>query len=96
MKAVGERKFRDLISVGPAIERDFVMLGIKSVEDLAKRNPETLYRQLCQKTGTRQDPCVLDVFRAAVAQARDPKLPAEQCVWWYWSRVRKSSRQTIT
>jgi hypothetical protein len=24
-----------------------------------------------------------------VAQARDPRLPAEQCQWWYWSRHRK-------
>lgn len=90
MKTLPERGFRDLISVGPAIERDFALLGVKNVDDLAKRDPQVLYRQLCRKTGTRQDPCVLDVFRAAVAQARDPKLPAEQCVWWYWSRVRKS------
>ena len=89
MKTFGERNFRDLISVGPAIQRDFELLGVKNVDDLAKRDPEVLYKQLCRKTGTRQDPCVLDVFRAAVAQARDPKLPAEQCVWWYWSRVRK-------
>jgi predicted RecB family nuclease len=89
MNTLRPRKFRDLISVGPAIERDFEMLGVRNVEDLAKRDPEVLYKNLCRKTGARQDPCVLDVFRAAVAQARDPKLPAEQCVWWYWSRVRK-------
>jgi len=28
---------------------------------------------------------------AAVAQARDPFLPAEQCRWWYWSRQRKAA-----
>ena len=33
----------------------------------------------------------IDVFRAAVAQARNPRLPAEQCQWWYWSRKRKHS-----
>lgn len=90
-----QRNFRDLFSVGPAIEKDFALLGVKDVTDLAKRDPEKLYLQLCRKTQTRQDPCVLDVFRAAVAQARDPKLPAEQCAWWYWSRVRiaeKASR----
>lgn len=91
MKPIRERRLRDLISVGPAFERDFQLLGVKRVADLALRDPEKLYLQLCRKTGTRQDPCVLDVFRAAVAQARDPKLPAEQCVWWYWSRVRKQS-----
>jgi hypothetical protein len=91
MKSTRERTFRDLISVGPAIERDFQLLGVKSVDDLATRDPEKLYQRLCRKTGMLQDPCVLDVFRAAVAQARDPKLPAEQCVWWYWSRVRKQA-----
>ncbi len=73
------------------MERDFELLGVRNVQDLATRDPEKLYRQLCRKTGTKQDPCVLDVFRAAVAQARDPKLPAEQCNWWYWSRVRKQT-----
>jgi hypothetical protein len=36
----------------------------------------------------------LDVFRAAVAQAKDPRLPADQCQWWYWSRSRKRSEKT--
>ncbi len=90
-RSTNEREFKDLFSVGRAIEKDFLLLGVKNVEDLATRDPEKLYLELCRKTQTRQDPCVLDVFRAAVAQARDPKLPAEQCTWWYWSRVRKGS-----
>jgi hypothetical protein len=31
------------------------------------------------------------VFRAAVAQAKDPNLPSEQRLWWQWSRKRKAS-----
>jgi Pathogenicity locus len=85
-----KRRFRDLVSVGPAMERDFEMLGIGSVAHLARQDPERMYEKLCSLTGQRQDPCVLDVFRAAVAQARDPRLPAEQCQWWYWSRRRKA------
>ncbi len=84
-----ERGLRDLVSVGPAIAADFAILGIKSVAELAKHEPEELYRKLCRKTGKRVDPCVLDTFSAAIAQARDPKLPLEKCKWWYWSRVRK-------
>ncbi len=91
MKDSVERKLEDLVSVGPAIRRDFELLGVYTVADLAKQEPEALYRRLSRKTGTRQDPCVLDTFRAAVAQARDPELPLEQCRWWYWSRVRKTS-----
>lgn len=84
------RQLGDLISIGPAMLRDFDMLGIHSVAQLAKQEPRKMYERLNQKTGQRQDPCVLDTFCAAVAQARNPRLPAEQCRWWYWSKVRKS------
>ena len=87
-----ERRLEDLISVGPALQRDFEMLGIRSVSQLAHANPEGMYRRLCRLTGEHQDICCVDVFHAAVAQARDPLLPAEQCVWWYWSRKRKAAR----
>ena len=87
-----QRRLQDLVSVGPAIQRDFEMLGITSVAQLAKRNPERLYEQLCSITGCAVDVCCLDVFRAAVAQARDPRLPAAQCNWWYWSRQRKGHK----
>ena len=91
MKSVSERKLEDLISVGPAIRRDFNLLGISTVAELARREPEALRRELSRKTWSRQDICVLDTFRAAVEQARDPSLPPEQRVWWYWSRLRKAS-----
>jgi len=83
------RQLADLISVGPAMLRDFAMLGVKNVAQLAKQNPQRMYARLGQRTGQRQDPCVLDVFCAAVAQAQNPRLAAEQCQWWWWSRQRK-------
>lgn len=86
------RQLADLISVGPAMLRDFELLGILSVSQLAKQKPERMYQRLNRAKGQRQDPCVLDTFCAAVAQARNPRLPAEQCQWWYWSRKRKSAR----
>ena len=88
---VKERALRDLVSIGPAMLRDFELLGVSSVAQLSRRNPEKLYENLCHITGQAQDICCLDVFRAAVAQARDPRLPVEQCQWWYWSRRRKAS-----
>jgi Pathogenicity locus len=84
-----DRRLQDLISIGPAMLRDFKLLGIRTVAQLSRQNPEKLYQRLCRKTGQRQDICVLDVFSAAVAQARNPLLPAEQSQWWYWSRKRK-------
>jgi len=83
----------DLISVGPSVRGDFAKLGIARVAQLAKANPQQLYNRLCRLTGERQDPCVLDVFTAAVAQAKNPRLPAAQCQWWYWSRVRKAAEK---
>jgi hypothetical protein len=83
------RKLSDLISVGPAMLRDFEILGVRSVAQLARRNPDRLYESLCRVAPQYQDICCLDVFRAAVAQARDPQLPVERCQWWYWSRDRK-------
>lgn len=85
------RQLGDLISVGPAMLRDFEALGIRSVAELAPANPKALYERLCRVTGLRHDICCLDAFSAAVAQARNPRLPAEQCQWWYWSRKRKAS-----
>jgi hypothetical protein len=89
------RKLSDLISVGPAMLRDFEILGVRSVSQLARRNPERLYESLCRAAPQHQDICCLDVFRAAVAQAQDPQLPTDQCQWWYWSRNRKRLEKTV-
>jgi hypothetical protein len=85
-----ERRLQDLISIGPAMIRDFDVLGIRSVEQLATQDPKRMYEKLCRVTGVSHDICCLDVFSAAVAQAKDPLLPPEKCRWWYWSRIRKS------
>jgi len=85
------QRLGDLISMGPAMLRDFELLGIRSVAQLGRQNPESMYAKLNRLTGRRQDPCVLDVFCAAVAQAKNPRLPAQQCEWWYWSRKRKGA-----
>jgi Pathogenicity locus len=84
------RRMQDLTSVGPAMLRDFEMLGIHSVAQLAKRDPHRMYEAVCERRGRAVDICCLDVYQAAVAQARDPRLPAERCQWWYWSRLRKA------
>ncbi len=89
-KRKDNRELQDLISIGPAMVRDFQLLGVDTVAQLARQNPVTLYEKLCRITGQRQDPCVLDTFRAGVAQARNPRLPAEQCQWWFWSRRRQA------
>jgi len=66
------RQLADLISVGPSMLRDFELLGIRSVAQLAKRDPKRMYEKLGRVARQHQDICVLDVFCAAVAQARNP------------------------
>jgi nucleotidyltransferase/DNA polymerase involved in DNA repair len=87
------RQLKDLISIGPAMLRDFELLGIHSVAQLARQNPRALYDKLGRAAKQHQDICVLDTFSAAVAQAKNPRLPAEQCPWWWWSRNRKRSKE---
>lgn len=80
--------FQQLGSVGLETARDFVLLGFERVEDLVGRDPVELYERLSQLTGARQDPCVEDVVRCAIAQAEDPRLPPDLRDWWKWTSVR--------
>ncbi len=91
----GTRQLADLISIGPAMLQDFELLGIRSVAQLARQNPQRMYARLNRLSGQRQDPCVLDVFCTAVAQARNPRLAAEKCQWWYWSKRRKQGSKEV-
>jgi len=79
-----------LIAVAGAAIFAHQHLGIGSVTELKRRSPQRMYDQLCRLKRQRLDPCCLDVFVAAVAQARDPELPIEQRQWWHWSKIRKA------
>lgn len=83
------RQLTDLYSVGPATIKDLHLLGISSVRQLKNKRSEKLYRDLCRATKFQHDPCVIDVFRAAIEQAKNPALEPEKCRWWYWTQVRK-------
>ena len=86
------RQLKDLVSVGPAMIRDFLLLGISTVEQLVDREPENLYNELQMRRGQKIDICCLDVFVVAIKQARNPNLPPEQCQWHYWSKIRKAKK----
>lgn len=88
-KAVDKRQLSDLVSVGPATLADFKVLGIHTVRDLKKHDAVTLFQELCMLTGVQHDPCVEDVFQAAIEQAKNPKLVGQKTKWSYWSEIRK-------
>ncbi len=78
-------RLEDLANVGPATLGDFEVLGVRSIGDLAKRDPFQLWQDLCKRTGQRHDPCCIDVFMSAVSQAKgDPP-----CPWWKFTPERK-------
>lgn len=76
-----------LKNVGPATLRDLEILGISRISELAKKDPEKLYKQLEQKTGYRHDPCVLDTLTAIVHEAKT----GEKLPWWHFSAIRKAN-----
>jgi hypothetical protein len=75
----------DIPNVGPAIERDLVALGIRVPTDLIGRDPYQMYKELCNITHKRQDPCVIDVFISAVRYMEGE--PAKK--WWEYTEDRK-------
>ena len=76
---------QDIPNIGPAIAADFRQLAIDRPAQLIGRDPYQLYDELCQVTGARHDPCVLDTFIAAVRYMEGgPKRP-----WWYFTAERK-------
>jgi hypothetical protein len=82
--AAARDELRRLPGVGPSIAADLRSLGVRSIQDLARRNPERLYADLCRRTGTRQDPCVLYTFRCAVYAAGTPGPDPNLLKWWNW------------
>lgn len=76
----------ELHNVGPAALADFAALGIETVAQLAQCEPDTLFQQLQLVTGQRHDPCVRDVFAAAIHQARTGDVKN----WWAFTPVRKA------
>jgi hypothetical protein len=69
--------------------RDLEDLGVRQVSYLRRRNPERLYRDLCDLRGQHIDRCVLYAFRCAVYFASRDRHDPELLKWWNW-KDRKS------
>jgi len=72
-------------NIGRSLAADLRLLGIDHPYQLTGRDAFVLYLSLCEKTGQRQDPCVLDTFLAATDFMRGaPATP-----WWRYTAQRK-------
>lgn len=80
------RHLTDLPNVGKATASDLLILGINTPDDLKGRKPNDMYETLCQITGKRHDPCVIDVFASIVDFMNgNPSQP-----WWKYTSRRKT------
>lgn len=78
------KELRQIPGVGVSIGEDLYGIGIKSIKDLADKNPEELYLQVCNKAGMQVDRCVLYVLKCAVYFAANEKHDPELLKWWNW------------
>jgi Pathogenicity locus len=77
------KELREIPGVGESIAQDFWNLGIRSIKDVAKKDPEKLYDQLCKQMGVKVDRCMLYVMKCAVYYAKGNRNP-ELLKWWNW------------
>src|SRR5437773_2071685 len=89
------KELMQIPGVGKSIARDLMSLGIQSISDLKGKDPEDLYVQFCDQTGTRVDRCVLYTFRCAVYYASNEHRDAELLKWWNWKDVPPKSTQRV-
>lgn len=75
-----------LPNIGPAISADLELIGINHPQQLIGKNPFTLHEQLCSVTKTKHDPCVIDVFMAAIHFMEG----GEAKPWWKCTVERKN------
>jgi hypothetical protein len=78
------KELRTIPGVGKIIAQDLWNLGIRSVDDLKKANPDALYKALCKLQNTQVDRCMLYVFRCAIYFASTKNPDPELLKWWNW------------
>ena len=92
MPRAGVKELSELRNIGKAMLADFALLGITSVQQLAKQDADELYARLCIMTAARHDLCVHDTFAAAIHQAKT----GEALNWWAFTPLRKERQQAGT
>ena len=72
--------------VGKSIATDLWNIGITSLSDLKGKDPELLYELSNRYAGTKQDRCLLYVFKCAVYYAETPidEHDIDKLKWWNW------------
>ena len=79
-------EFTMIPNVGKATTADFHQLGLHNPKELIGQDPYQMFARLEAITGCHQDPCVIDVFIAAVRfmEGEDAQ------PWWHYTAERKA------
>jgi Pathogenicity locus len=78
-------RLEELPNIGKAMAEDLRLIGIDHPKKLIGCDAFDLHRQLCKKSGKRQDPCVIDVFMSAI----DFMQGGQARPWWSFTEQRK-------
>jgi len=79
-------RLEDLPNIGKASASDLHLIGIDHPKDLIGKEPFDMYERLCSITGTRHDPCVIDVFMSVIHFMEG----GESLPWWSFTESRKN------
>ena len=78
------KQFQTIPGVGKSIAGDLWNMGFRSVTELKGKNPEKMFKDVCNLYGTHVDKCMLYVFRCAVYFASEKRHEPELLKWWKW------------
>ena len=79
-----EDELEQIPGVGKSIAEDLHHLGITAIDQLKGKDPEKLYRKLCDFNASPVDRCMLYVLRCAVYYASNSDPDPELLKWWNW------------
>jgi hypothetical protein len=82
---------QEIPNIGPSLAQSLERAGIKRPRQLKGKDPYRLYAKLCQVTGVRHDPCVLDTFISAVRYMEGG--PAQP--WWHFTPERRETLRVM-
>lgn len=82
----------DLPNIGKACAADLRLLGINEPKQLIGKDPYKLFEDLCERTGVRIDPCMLDTL-ISITRFMNGEAPQH---WWHYTSERKRNWRGTT
>lgn len=84
MRQSALKQLQQIPGVGETIALYLFDIGIRSVSQLRKKDPEKLYQKLCDFKAGPVDKCMLYVLRCAVYYASNTRYDPNLLKWWNW------------